>query len=52
LRCVNGLESYDRGDIFVHGRHVDRDARSVRAVRMEVAMVFQRSNFVSSPQRA
>jgi polar amino acid transport system ATP-binding protein len=44
LRCVNGLESYDRGEILVDGRRVDRDARGIREVRMEVAMVFQRFN--------
>jgi polar amino acid transport system ATP-binding protein len=44
LRCLNGLESYDLGDILVEGRRVDRDAKSIREVRMEVAMVFQRFN--------
>ncbi|HML12164.1 MAG TPA: amino acid ABC transporter ATP-binding protein [Xanthobacteraceae bacterium] len=44
LRCINGLEGYDRGDIRVDGTRVDRDHRSIRTVRMQVAMVFQRFN--------
>src|SRR6516162_3405672 len=44
LRCINGLESYDEGDILVEGLRVDRDAKSIREVRMEVSMVFQRFN--------
>jgi polar amino acid transport system ATP-binding protein len=44
LRCINGLEAHDAGEIVVDGRVVDRHARSIRAVRMDVAMVFQRFN--------
>ncbi|MEH3145403.1 MAG: amino acid ABC transporter ATP-binding protein [Methylobacterium frigidaeris] len=44
LRCVNGLESYDGGAIRVNGRRVDRADRSIRAVRVQVSMVFQRFN--------
>jgi polar amino acid transport system ATP-binding protein len=44
LRCINGLEAHDAGEIFVDGRLVDRHASSIRAVRMDVAMVFQRFN--------
>jgi polar amino acid transport system ATP-binding protein len=44
LRCINGLESYDEGEILVEGLRVDRDAKSIREVRMEVSMVFQRFN--------
>ena len=42
LRCINGLESYDRGKVEVEGRRVDRGAPSIREIRTEVAMVFQR----------
>jgi polar amino acid transport system ATP-binding protein len=42
LRCINGLERYDRGEIRVDGRLVDPDAADIRAIRTEVAMVFQR----------
>src|SRR5580704_3306934 len=44
LRCINGLESYDRGDVFVDGMRVDRLDRSITAIRTKVAMVFQRFN--------
>jgi polar amino acid transport system ATP-binding protein len=44
LRCINGLESYDRGEIRVAGQKVDRKDRSITAVRTQVAMVFQRFN--------
>src|SRR5262245_3819367 len=44
LRCINGLESYDEGDIRIEGLRVDRRDRAIRAVRMQVAMVFQRFN--------
>lgn len=44
LRCVNGLEAYDAGDIRVDGIRVDRHHRSIRAIRRSVSMVFQRFN--------
>jgi polar amino acid transport system ATP-binding protein len=44
LRCVNGLESYDAGEITVEGQRVDRDARDIVEIREKVAMVFQRFN--------
>jgi polar amino acid transport system ATP-binding protein len=44
LRCINGLESYDRGTIAVEGVRVDRERPSITAIRMQVAMVFQRFN--------
>ena len=44
LRCINGLESYDRGDIRIEGTRVDRDAPSIVSVRTQVSMVFQRFN--------
>jgi polar amino acid transport system ATP-binding protein len=44
LRCVNGLESYDSGEITVDGRRVDRDKHHIVAIREKVAMVFQRFN--------
>ena len=44
LRCVNGLEDYQAGRVLVEGQTVDRTAGSIREVRMEVAMVFQRFN--------
>jgi polar amino acid transport system ATP-binding protein len=44
LRCINGLESYDGGDILVEGARVDNNAPSIVAIRTQVSMVFQRFN--------
>lgn len=44
LRCINGLESYEGGDISVCGQRVDRSARSIRDIRRRLSMVFQRFN--------
>ena len=44
LRCINGLESYDRGEILVEGHRVDRDATNIHWIRTHVSMVFQRFN--------
>ena len=44
LRCINGLESYERGDIHIDGTRVDRDGKSIVAIRTQVSMVFQRFN--------
>lgn len=44
LRCINGLEKYDQGDILVSGLRVDRDKKEIRDVRRRVSMVFQRFN--------
>lgn len=44
LRCINGLESYEGGVIDVDGIKVDRKAPTIKAIRTEVAMVFQRFN--------
>jgi polar amino acid transport system ATP-binding protein len=44
LRCMNGLEGYDAGEITVEGIRVDRRDRSIQSVRRQVSMVFQRFN--------
>ena len=44
LRCINGLESYNGGSIEIHGQRVDNKSPSIKAIRTEVAMVFQRFN--------
>ena len=31
LRCINGLESYDAGDVLVEGQRVEREAASIVA---------------------
>lgn len=45
LRCINGLETYQAGEIKVHGTKVDAGNRAtIRDVRTRVSMVFQRFN--------
>ncbi|WP_339489927.1 amino acid ABC transporter ATP-binding protein [Pseudomonas sp. EL_65y_Pfl2_R95] len=44
LRCINGLESYEKGDILISGERVDRHSKSIHELRTKVAMVFQRFN--------
>ena len=44
LRCINGLESYEAGDILVEGARVDNNSPSIVAIRTQVSMVFQRFN--------
>ncbi|SCK20086.1 general L-amino acid transport system ATP-binding protein [Variovorax sp. HW608] len=43
VRCVNGLEPFQRGSLRVEGRDLG-DARAVEAVRHDVGMVFQQFN--------
>ena len=44
LRCINGLEAYDQGDIRVGSTRVNQQDKSVIDVRKRVSMVFQRFN--------
>lgn len=44
LRCINGLETYEEGDILVRGRRVESKKRSINDLRREIGMVFQRFN--------
>jgi polar amino acid transport system ATP-binding protein len=44
LRCINGLERYEEGEITIDGQKVDSDAASIVSIRTQVAMVFQRFN--------
>jgi polar amino acid transport system ATP-binding protein len=44
LRCINGLESYEGGVIEIDGVKVDRKSPTIKLIRTEVAMVFQRFN--------
>jgi polar amino acid transport system ATP-binding protein len=44
LRCINGLEGYSGGCIDIDGVRVDQRAASIKRIRTEVAMVFQRFN--------
>ncbi|MFI4994725.1 MAG: amino acid ABC transporter ATP-binding protein [Hyphomicrobiales bacterium] len=44
IRCINHLETYQKGRILVDGIHLDDDAKTIDAVRREVGMVFQQFN--------
>jgi polar amino acid transport system ATP-binding protein len=44
LRCINGLESYEAGDVLVEGTRVEREASTIVGIRTRVSMVFQRFN--------
>jgi len=44
LRCINGLEDYQGGSIDVLGQRVDNKSKSIKSIRTEVSMVFQRFN--------
>jgi polar amino acid transport system ATP-binding protein len=44
LRCLNGLETYNRGEVLVDGQKVDPAHRSITGIRTQVSMVFQRFN--------
>lgn len=44
LRCINGLESYDGGEVRFEGARVQHDAPSIVAIRTQLSMVFQRFN--------
>ena len=42
VRCINGLEKYDEGQIYFEGKLVDFDCK----YRREVAMIFQQFNLL------
>ena len=44
IRCLNGLEQHQKGNITVHGTELTGDTGSVRTVREDVGMVFQQFN--------
>jgi general L-amino acid transport system ATP-binding protein len=44
IRCINRLESHQKGRIIVDGLELTDDARALHAVRREVGMVFQSFN--------
>ena len=44
LRCINGLESYDKGEIRVEGHLVNRETKEIIWIRTHISMVFQRFN--------
>lgn len=44
IRCINGLEPYQQGSVFVHGIHVIDSDAVLNLVRRKVGMVFQSFN--------
>jgi len=44
IRCINHLESYQKGRILVDGIELGDDPKTIDAVRREVGMVFQQFN--------
>jgi len=49
LRCINGLETFDQGRIVVGNQSVQTaQAESLRALRLNVGMIFQQFNLFDS----
>jgi polar amino acid transport system ATP-binding protein len=44
VRCINHLESYQKGRILIEGVHLDDNPKTIDMVRREVGMVFQQFN--------
>jgi general L-amino acid transport system ATP-binding protein len=44
IRCINGLEDHQRGEIVVDGTALTSDAGNIDKVRSEIGMVFQDFN--------
>lgn len=45
LRCINGLESFDSGQLFVQGQPLQyHNAKAMRTLRQQVGMIFQSFN--------
>ncbi len=44
IRCINHLETYQKGEIRVSGTVLGHQAKTIDAVRREVGMVFQQFN--------
>lgn len=44
IRCINGLEEIDDGQIIVDDLHIHDSKKNLKAIRSEVGMVFQHFN--------
>ncbi len=44
IRCINRLEEFQQGSINIDGIELDDDVKKIKAIREEVAMVFQHFN--------
>lgn len=44
IRCINQLETHERGEILVNGTQVGTEPKQLEAIRRQVGMVFQSFN--------
>ena len=44
IRCVNRLETHDKGEIVVRGVTLSNDVKNIEKIRRDVGMVFQQFN--------
>ncbi|MDX9894300.1 MAG: ATP-binding cassette domain-containing protein, partial [Desulfofustis sp.] len=44
IRCVNGLESFDEGHVYIDGVDIADRKTNINKIRAEVGMVFQQFN--------
>jgi general L-amino acid transport system ATP-binding protein len=44
IRCLNRLETHEKGSIFIENRELTGDVKSIEAIRRDVGMVFQSFN--------
>lgn len=44
IRCLNRLETHQKGQIFIEGTELTEDIKKINAIRREVGMVFQHFN--------
>ena len=44
IRCINRLEEHSAGQLIVDGTELNDETANIRAIRMEVGMVFQQFN--------
>jgi len=44
LRCINGLETYEDGEITFRGKPIGAHAENINQLRQRIGMVFQRFN--------
>lgn len=44
IRCINGLEAHDEGQVVVNGTELSDDLKAIDEVRRDVGMVFQSFN--------
>lgn len=49
IRCLNGLERPDSGDVFIEGREIGRlGERELQPLRRRIGMIFQHFNLLSA----